>query len=73
MPIALTGSLTTQVRVNPGDWVFGDMDGVVVIPAAQVETVLARAEEVSGIEDRSRNEIMNGADVADVYAKYGRL
>jgi regulator of RNase E activity RraA len=49
------------------------MDGVVVIPAAQVETVLARAEEVSGIEDRSRNEIMNGADVADVYAKYGRL
>lgn len=73
VPIALTGSLTTQVRVNPGDWVFGDMDGVVVIPAAQVETVLAKAEEVSSIEDRSRNEIMNGADVADVYAKYGRL
>jgi regulator of RNase E activity RraA len=73
VPIALTGSLTTQVRVDPGDWVFGDMDGVVIIPAAHVETVLAKAEEVSGIEDRSRNEIKNGADVADVFAKYGRL
>jgi 4-hydroxy-4-methyl-2-oxoglutarate aldolase len=32
VPISVTGSLTSQVRVNPGDWIFGDEDGVLVIP-----------------------------------------
>lgn len=73
VPIAVTGTLTAQIRVDPGDWIFGDMDGVIVIPADKVEAVLARAEEIMGIENRSRNEIRAGGDVADVYAKYGRL
>jgi regulator of RNase E activity RraA len=73
VPIAVTGTLTAQIRVNPGDWLFGDMDGVVVIPADKVDTVLARAEEIMTIENRSRSEIRAGGDVADIYAKYGRL
>lgn len=73
VPIAVAGTLTTQIRVNPGDWLFGDMDGVVVIPADKVDIVLAKAEEVTTIENRSRNEILAGGDVADIYAKYGRL
>jgi len=73
VPISITGTLTSQIRVDPGDWIFGDMDGVIVIPAAKVEAVLDRAEEIMGIENRSRNEIRAGGDVADVYAKYGRL
>jgi len=72
-PVAVTGSLSAQIRVNPGDWVFGDMDGVVVIPADRVEAVLGKAEEIGGIEDQAREEIRNGADVSDVFAKYGRL
>ncbi|HET6469566.1 MAG TPA: hypothetical protein VFG43_14425 [Geminicoccaceae bacterium] len=71
--VAVGGSLTTLVRVDPGDWLFGDMDGVVVIPAARVQEVLERAEEIGGIEDLAREEIRAGADVADVFAKYGRL
>jgi 4-hydroxy-4-methyl-2-oxoglutarate aldolase len=71
--IAVTGTLTAQIRINPGDWLFGDMDGVVVIPADKVDTVLAKAEEMTTIENRSRNEIRAGGDVADIYAKYGRL
>ncbi|MDE1992706.1 MAG: dimethylmenaquinone methyltransferase [Rhizobiaceae bacterium] len=73
VPIAVTGTLTAQIRVDPGDWLFGDMDGVVVIPADKVDAVLQRAEEMITIENRSRNEIRAGGDVADVYAKYGRL
>lgn len=72
-PIAVGGSLTSQVRVNPGDWLFGDMDGVVVIPAAQVDEVLRKAESIGGIEDQVREEIRNGADVTEVFEKYGRL
>jgi regulator of RNase E activity RraA len=73
VPIAVTGTLTAQIRADPGDWIFGDMDGVIVIPADKVDAVLTRAEEIMGIENRSRNEIRAGGDVADIYAKYGRL
>jgi regulator of RNase E activity RraA len=72
-PIAVRGTLTSLVRVTPGDWLFGDIDGVVVIPSAQVEEVLRRAEELGGIEDQVRDEIRNGADVTAVFEKYGRL
>lgn len=72
-PMAVGGSLTHQVRVNPGDWLFGDMDGVMVIPANVVDEVLLKAEEMGGIEDITREEIKNGADVTSVFEKYGRL
>jgi 4-hydroxy-4-methyl-2-oxoglutarate aldolase len=72
-PIAVAGSLTSQVRVEPGDWLFGDMDGVVVIPAARIEDVLKKAEEIGGVEDAVREEVRNGADVSAVFEKYGRL
>ena len=72
-PIAVGGALSSQVRVNPGDWLFGDMDGVVVIPAGEVDEVLRKSEDIGGIEDQAREEIRNGADVSDVFEKYGRL
>ncbi len=72
-PIAVGGSLTSQVRINPGDWLFGDMDGVVVIPAKLVTDVLNKAEAMGGVEDQAREEIKNGADVTMVFEKYGRL
>jgi 4-hydroxy-4-methyl-2-oxoglutarate aldolase len=72
-PISVSGSLTSLLRVDPGDWIFGDMDGVVVIPAAQVEDVLKKAEEMGDMEDIVREEVKNGAEVADVFKKYGRL
>ncbi|HET7716406.1 MAG TPA: RraA family protein [Bauldia sp.] len=72
-PIAVSGSLTSHVRINPGDWVFGDMDGVVVIPAEGIEDVLRKAEEIGAIEDVVREAVRNGADVKEVFDKYGRL
>ena len=63
------------IRVNPGDVVFADMDGVVVIPVADVdlEEVVGRAEEVAEAERRSRKEIRSGMSLLDVYKKYGKL
>ncbi len=72
-PIAVSGSTLSHLRVDSGDWIFGDMDGVVVIPAARVEDVLQKAEEIGGIEDEIRDQIRNGADVRKVFEKYGRL
>jgi 4-hydroxy-4-methyl-2-oxoglutarate aldolase len=72
-PIAVSGSLTSHVRINPGDWLFGDMDGVVVIPADRIDEVLVKAEKMGALEDIVREAVKNGADVKDVFDKYGRL
>jgi 4-hydroxy-4-methyl-2-oxoglutarate aldolase len=72
-PVAMSGSLTSQVRVNPGDWIFGDMDGVVVIPGAHIASIVDKAEAMGAVEDKAREAIRNGADVKDVFDRFGRL
>ncbi len=63
------------VRVNPGDVVMADRDGVVVIPVGDVDLaeVVEKAEEVVAAERRSRQEIREGSSLLDVYKKYGKL
>jgi regulator of RNase E activity RraA len=61
------------VTVNPGDLVFGDADGVVVVPQPVAkQTIRAALEKVEG-EDRTRDELRAGARLADVFKKYGVL
>jgi 4-hydroxy-4-methyl-2-oxoglutarate aldolase len=61
------------VTVNPGDLVFGDADGLVVVPQPVVtQTVRNALEKVEG-EDRTRDELKQGARLADVFKKYGVL
>ncbi|ANN65870.1 RraA family protein [Bordetella bronchialis] len=55
IPVSVGG-----VSVSPGDLVIGDADGVVVIPRADVETVLDAAEEKVAAEDRRVREIAAG-------------
>jgi 4-hydroxy-4-methyl-2-oxoglutarate aldolase len=56
--------------IRPGDWVFGDIDGIVVIPADLAETAFARAlEKVTG-ENRVREELARGRSVQEVFAEY---
>lgn len=50
-----------DVRVEPGDVLVGDGDGVVVVPASRVEEVLAVSREISESEDRIREEIEAGS------------
>jgi 4-hydroxy-4-methyl-2-oxoglutarate aldolase len=73
IPISMTGTTSSQVRVNPGDWIFGDEDGVLVIPKDALDEVLAKSEEAKDIEDKVREEVQAGVPVIDVYNKYGRL
>jgi regulator of RNase E activity RraA len=49
------------VRVEAGDWVFGDRDGAVVIPAGRFDEVLAKAEQIAAAEDRIRDQLDTGA------------
>lgn len=61
------------VTVNPGDLVFGDADGVLVVPQPIVKPTLELAlAKVEG-EDRTREELQQGALLAEVFKKYGVL
>ena len=61
------------VAVSPGDLVFGDADGLVVIPRAiereVIETALAKVEG----ENRTRDALRRGEKLGQVFAKYGVL
>ena len=61
------------VTVRPGDLVFGDVDGVVVIPREAEQEVVRRAlEKVSG-ENQSRDALRRGEKLADVFRRLGIL
>jgi len=57
--------------INPGDFVFGDNDGVVIIPKYIILEVLVQAEDVYTRESGMRRELRQGVSVKDAYMKYG--
>lgn len=61
------------VKVHPGDLVFGDQDGVVVVPARHVEEVVTRALEKARGEKLVRRAIENGMSSTEAFRKYGIL
>ena len=61
------------VRVSPGDLVFADYDGVIVVPAEVLPQVIQLATEKVEKENGSRSDLMGGAYLRDVYDKYGVL
>lgn len=61
------------VRIEPGDLLFGDADGIVAIPKAVEGEVLRLAfEKVRGEKDTLR-DLQRGDRLADVFARYGIL
>jgi 4-hydroxy-4-methyl-2-oxoglutarate aldolase len=61
------------VAVNSGDLVFGDVDGVVIIPQAIAAKVIEAALTKVTSENKTREELENGLLLGEVYAKYGVL
>jgi len=61
------------VLVNPGELVFADFDGVVVLPREVEDQVLARAYEKVTKENDSRRDLLNGDSLRTVFDRYGVL
>ncbi|MBU1176707.1 MAG: RraA family protein [Alphaproteobacteria bacterium] len=68
VPIACGG-----VAVNPGDFVVADLLGVVVVPLAKAEEVVARAKEQADREEATRAWVKKGKTVEDLLAEFGRI
>jgi len=61
------------VYVRPGDWLFGDADGIVVVPDELAEPAVCNALEKIEGENRTREELETGALLKDVFARHGIL
>jgi len=59
------------VPIHPGDWVVGDDDGLVVVPRAEAEDVLAEAEAKAATESEIRVAVRQGMPPLEAYEKYG--
>jgi len=59
------------VEVKPGDLVFGDYDGAVIIPSEVITEIVRFAHEKASTEDKVRAALMRGESAKAVYAKYG--
>ena len=62
-----------DVLVRPGDLIFADFDGVVVVPPEVEEEALRQAAEKVRKESASRTELLEGKTLREVYDKYGVL
>ncbi|MGH8057811.1 MAG: RraA family protein [Candidatus Entotheonellia bacterium] len=61
------------VLVEPGDIIFGDIDGVVVIPQDVALETVNEAVRKAEVEERTSEELKKGMLLRDVYTKYGVL
>jgi 4-hydroxy-4-methyl-2-oxoglutarate aldolase len=54
------------VAICAGDWIVGDDDGVVAIPARMVETILQAAEAIKRREREVQARVAAGENMADI-------
>lgn len=62
-----------QVTIHDGDLMFGDVDGVLVVPRAIVEEVIEKALEKAAGEKLVRKAIEGGMSATDAFAHFGIL
>jgi 4-hydroxy-4-methyl-2-oxoglutarate aldolase len=60
-----------RVQIDPGDWIVGDDDGVVVVPSAVAEEVLDEAESKAATETEVRAAVRQGVLPLEAYERYG--
>jgi len=58
------------VRINTGDFIIGDLDGVVVAPQAVADEAIAKALQKVRAESTVREELAAGQSLAAVFEKH---
>ncbi len=62
-----------DVDIETGDVVFGDRDGVIVVPGDRAEEIVAKAETVMATESAMRQAIRGGMDPEAAYLEFGKF
>lgn len=59
-----------EVKVDPGDLVFGDIDGVLIVPATVAEEVVRQALDKVRGESQVREAFARGMTAVEAFARY---
>jgi len=59
-----------DVQVRPGDIIFGDINGIVVIPPEKIDEVVSEAEALMEKEESMKKDLLSGMDILEVDRKY---
>ena len=59
------------IAVSPGDFVVGDADGVVIVPARRKDEVLELVGKIEEIETRIRQAVLHGDTLAAARSRFG--
>ena len=59
------------VNIKTGDYLLGDIDGIIKIRSDDIDKVVNRAEEIITTENQVRKMILDGMDSQEAYLKYG--
>ena len=60
-----------DVRIRPGDILFGDVDGVLVVPFDAEDEVFSRALEKARSEKTVKRDLENGVSAVEAFARHG--
>lgn len=60
-----------ETTIDPGDWIFGDADGVVVVPGEVLDDVVAAAEDKARKEADMRRQLAEGVKPSEVFGRLG--
>ena len=73
-PTATEAPITIgDVRIESGDWLHGDRDGMVRVPVGILDEIIDAASEAMVTENKVRSAILSGTDPQDAYRKYGKF
>ena len=61
------------MTIATGDYLLGDRDGVVIVPRALADEVVAKTEEVVATESDMRRALVGGMDPVEAYNRYGKF
>lgn len=73
VPVRISGETSETVEVQPGDFIFGEEDGAIVIPKDLIIPVLEECERIKGLEDLARVDFARGDDPFEVFQRYKRF
>jgi regulator of RNase E activity RraA len=67
-PIEIEG-----VRINPGDLIFGDREGVLIIPREAEREAIERARQKAKTENKVAEAIKGGMSACEAFETFGVL
>jgi 4-hydroxy-4-methyl-2-oxoglutarate aldolase len=62
-----------DVRIEPGDYLLGDRDGLIVVPKSQAEEIADKSAATMKTENNVRTAILNGTNPQDAYLQHGKF